>query len=72
MAQIALHSLNIIAVLQGKDSIGVPLWHNKDKSENPCGARATPHKDNNKITVQSKPNGQQSSRLLPVCCSWYT
>ncbi len=38
MAQIALHSLNIIAVLQGKDSIGVPLWHNKDKSENPCGA----------------------------------
>lgn len=30
-------------IIPGPDSVhgvGVPLWHNKDKSENPCGARS--------------------------------
>ena len=25
-------------ILRKNDSASMPLWHNKDKSENPCGA----------------------------------
>ena len=32
--------LYIHPILQGHGGKGVPLWHNKDKSENPCGARS--------------------------------
>ena len=28
--------LDVHAILQGKGGEGMPLWHNKDKSENPC------------------------------------
>ena len=28
--------LDVHAVLEGQRGEGVPLWHNKDKSENPC------------------------------------
>ena len=31
--------LDVHAVLEGQRSESVPLWHNKDKSENPCIAR---------------------------------
>ena len=31
---------DIHTVLEGQSCEGVPLWHNKDKSENPCGARS--------------------------------
>ena len=34
-----------------RHGVGMLLWHNKDKSENLCGARTTPHKDNNCMTV---------------------
>ena len=27
---------DVHAVLQGQSGEGMPLWHNKDKSENPC------------------------------------
>ena len=30
--------LDVHSVLQGKRGEGVPLWHNKDKSENPVFA----------------------------------
>ena len=30
--------LDVHPVLQGQCGKGVPLWHNKDKPENPCGA----------------------------------
>ena len=30
--------LDVHAVLQGQRSERMPLWHNKDKLENPCGA----------------------------------
>ena len=30
--------LDIHSVLQGYRGERMPLWHNKDKSENPCGA----------------------------------
>ena len=36
---------HVHTVLQGQRGEGVPLWHNKDKSKNPCGARVTPHSD---------------------------
>ena len=32
------HRLDVYAVLQRQGCEGVPLWHNKDKSENPCVA----------------------------------
>ena len=35
MAQVFLHSLNIIPARESEYCIGMPLWHNKDKSENP-------------------------------------
>ena len=38
MAQVALHCLDIVPGADGGHGVGVPLWHNKDKSENPCGA----------------------------------
>ena len=38
VAQVLLHSLDIIPVPDGHRGVGVPLWHNKDKSENPCVA----------------------------------
>lgn len=31
--------LDVHAVLQGQCGERMPLWHNKDKSENPCVAR---------------------------------
>ena len=30
--------LDVHAVLQGQCGERMPLWHNKDKSENPCDA----------------------------------
>ena len=53
VSQHAANGLYVYAVLEGQGGEGVPLWHNKDKSKNPCIARATPHKDNNKTTVES-------------------
>ena len=38
MAEIALHRLDIVPGTDGGHGVGVPLWHNKDKSENHCGA----------------------------------
>jgi hypothetical protein len=38
VAQVGLNGLDIIPVLERQDRKRVPLWHNKDKSENPCGA----------------------------------
>jgi hypothetical protein len=38
VAQIALDSLDVIPGPKRSDCIAVPLWHNKDKSENPCVA----------------------------------
>ena len=38
VAQHTGDGLDVHAVLQGQGREGVPLWHNKDKSENPCGA----------------------------------
>lgn len=32
------HGFDVHAVLEGCGGEGVPLWHNKDKSENPCVA----------------------------------
>ncbi len=34
--------------------------------QNPGAARATPHKDNNKMTVQSEVKAQQKQRLLGI------
>ena len=36
VAQRVGEGLHIHAVLEGQRSEGVPLWHNKDKTENPC------------------------------------
>ena len=60
MAQHIGDSLDVYTILRGRGGEGVALGHNKDKSENPCGARATPHKDNNIITVLSMAKRQQS------------
>ena len=38
MPQIFLHCLDVISTLEGGHCIGMPLWHNKEKSENPCVA----------------------------------
>ena len=38
VAQVTLHRFYAVPVLKRKDCEGVPLWHNKDKSENPCVA----------------------------------
>ena len=38
MAQHGGEGLHIHAVFQRQGGKGVPLWHNKDKSENPCSA----------------------------------
>ena len=38
VAQHSAHRLDIYSVLQGYGCERMPLWHNKDKSENPCGA----------------------------------
>ena len=39
MTKDLLDDLDIDAILKQAGREGVPLWHNKDKSENPCGAR---------------------------------
>lgn len=38
VAQHTGHGFDIHTILQGCSGKGVPLWHNKDKSENPCSA----------------------------------
>lgn len=38
VAQVALHRFNVVPGTDRSHGVGVPLWHNKDKSENPCGA----------------------------------
>ena len=40
MSKIALHGLNVIPGADSGNGVGMPLWHNKDKSENPCVARS--------------------------------
>ena len=41
MAGVALNGFNVAAAkFEFVGSAGVPLWHNKDKPENPCGARS--------------------------------
>ena len=40
VAQHPGNRLDVHAVLQGQRSERMPLWHNKDKSENPCVARS--------------------------------
>ena len=37
--------LHVHAVLEGQRGKGVPLWHNKDKSENPCIASVAVQRD---------------------------
>ena len=38
MAQVALHRFDVVPAFYRCHGIRVPLWHNKDKSENPCSA----------------------------------
>ena len=38
MAKVALYGFDIITGPDGVYGVCMPLWHNKDKSENPCGA----------------------------------
>ena len=38
VSQVFLHRLNVIPGLNCHNRICMPLWHNKDKSENPCVA----------------------------------
>ena len=38
VTKIALHRLDIIPGPESCHGVAVPLWHNKDKSENPCVA----------------------------------
>lgn len=38
VSQVALDSLDVIPALNCGDGVAMPLWHNKDKSETPCGA----------------------------------
>ncbi len=38
VSQVALDGLYIIPRPDGVHRVGMPLWHNKDKSESPCGA----------------------------------
>ncbi len=38
MAQIALNCFDVVPGPESGHCIAVPLWHNKDKSENPCVA----------------------------------
>ena len=40
MSQDTREGLGVHAAGQGMSGEGVPLWHNKDKSENPCVARS--------------------------------
>ena len=38
VAQVPLHGLDVISGADRRNCVGMPLWHNKDKSENHCGA----------------------------------
>ena len=38
MAQRVGEGLHVHIVLERQCGEGVPIWHNKDKSDNPCGA----------------------------------
>ena len=38
MAEHILHTLHVRPAGNGNRGRRVPLWHNKDKPENPCGA----------------------------------
>ena len=38
MAQVALHRFDVVPAFYRCHGIRMPLWHNKDKSENPCVA----------------------------------
>ncbi len=38
VAQNVGHRLDVHPLLDGQGRERMPLWHNKDKSENPCGA----------------------------------
>ena len=40
MAQVALHRFDVVPAFYRCHGIRMPLWHNKDKSENPCVARS--------------------------------
>ena len=38
VTQVALNGFDVVTASDGCDGIRMPLWHNKDKSENPCVA----------------------------------
>ena len=38
MSKVALYRLDVIPGADGGNRVGMPLWHNKDKSESPCSA----------------------------------
>ena len=40
VAQVSLHGLDVIPGPDCVNGVCMPLWHNKDKSENPYGARS--------------------------------
>ena len=40
VTQIFLYRLHIVTILEGQHGVGMPLWHNKDKPENPFVARS--------------------------------
>ena len=44
VAQVSLHGLNVVPAFYRCHGVRVPLWHNKDKSENPCVAREYPQR----------------------------
>ncbi len=38
VAQVALHRLDVVPGPDGGHGVGMPLWHNRDKSKSPCGS----------------------------------
>ena len=41
VSQVGLHRLYIVPALDSGNRVAVPLWHNKDKSENPVFSRGS-------------------------------
>jgi hypothetical protein len=57
MSQHMGQRLDVDAILQGNCGKSVPLWHNKDKSENPCVATICPYSFSTKNGPQMGPAG---------------